>query len=392
MKKRDWLIVHEEPLAGYTLTNILRVLIQNRFRMHPKYWPRFLYALIVSFATAPLRIIEKIVYTRKIKKTEVITDPLFIIGHYRTGSTYLIKLLSLDKSKGYISNMEAYAPNFFLAFPKITKWILDLSLPEKRPMDNVLLGSSEPTEEEYSIGSVDKYGYFNGFIFPRNFELYSRYNSFDECPPKDLQRWKKRYHFFVKKMTYKYKGKMIYFKNPANTYRIPALLEMYPNAKFIHIYRNPYELFASTRKWFKAVLAIYALQTWNDEEIQTGLLRNYREMYHKLNQDSKLIPKGNIVDVQYEELIKKPLETIERIYNDLKLDGFEDYRDSIQRYADSQITFEVNKHIISDEIIKIVNEHWNFMLEEYEYEKLMPKLKEKKTIMVSVKEQEKLQS
>jgi len=390
MKKIDWLIVHEEPLAGYTLINILRVLIQNRFRMHPKYWLRFLYSLVVSFATAPLRIIEKIVYTRKIKTTEVKVDPLFVIGHYRTGSTYLIKLLSLDNSKGYVSNMEAYGPNFFLAFPKITKWILDVSLPEKRPMDNVLLGSTEPTEEEYSIGSVDKYAYFNGFIFPRNFELYSRYNSFDECPPKDLKKWKKRYQYFVKKMTYKYKGKMMYFKNPANTYRIPALLDMYPNAKFIHIYRNPYELFASIQKWFRTLLPIYALQTWNEDEIQTGLIKNYREMYHKLHQDRKLIPKGNIIDVNYEELIKEPVQTIEKIYTELGIDYFDEYKESIQKYADSQVDFQVNRHIITDEIIKIVNEHWNFMLEKYGYEKLEPKIKEEETIVIPVREQETL--
>ena len=390
MKKRDWLIVHEEPMAGYSLTNILRVLIQNRFRMHPKYWLRFIYALIVSFALTPLRVIERILYTRKIKRTKIHTDPLFVIGHYRTGSTYLISLLSRDRSKGNVSNIEAYAPLFFIAFPKIAKWILDVSLPEKRPMDNVLLFSTEPTEEEYSIGAASKYAYFNGIIFPRNFELYSRYNSFDECPPKDLKRWKKKYLYFVKKMTLKHKGKMIYFKNPANTYRIPALLEMFPNAKFIHIYRNPYEVWSSVLKWYKSVLSIYALQTWNNEEMQTGLLSNYREMYHKLHQDRQLIPEGNITDVRYEDFIKEPMKTVERIYSELKLENFEKYKENFQKYADAQANFQVNKHIISNEIINKVNEHWSFMLEEYGYEKLEPKKREEEAITVPVKEQEKL--
>ena len=119
-------------------------------------------------------------------------------------------------------------------------------------------------------------------------------------------------------MTLKHKGKMIYFKNPANTYRIPALLEMYPNAKFIHIYRNPYEVWSSTLKWYKSILSIYTLQTWNDEEIQTGLLGNYREMYHKLHQDRQLIPKGNIVDVmgrvsKFNDFVSLWLESMRKV-------------------------------------------------------------------------------
>jgi len=379
MKGKHW-IVHEEPIAGFSMINIIRVLIQNRFKIHPKYWLRFLYAFSISMFTLPLRIIEKILFTGKIKRTKIINDPLFIIGHYRTGTTYLITLISNDKSKGYVSHVEAYAPHTFLAFPNFTKWIIDLSVPDQRPMDNVIIGSEKPTEEEYSIAATDKYSFYNGLIFPRNFDQYSKYNSFEECSFKDLQRWEKKYYYFVQKMTLKYSGKILILKNPANTYRIRIILKMFPNAKFIHIYRNPYDVFPSTLKFLRELLEIYALQKWDDNKMQEDIFRNFKEMYTIFHRDRHLIPEKNIVDIRYENFIRNPMATIERIYRELNLENFEKYKDSFQKYVNSQATYKANIHIITDDIIRRVNMHWGFYIEKYGYKKLEPKTENKKSI------------
>ncbi|MHA1462796.1 MAG: sulfotransferase family protein, partial [Candidatus Heimdallarchaeota archaeon] len=250
------------------------------------------------------------------------------------------------------------------------------SLPESRPMDDVIMGSDEPTEEEYAIGATDKFGFYNGFIFPKNFKLYSQYNSFDKCPPKDLVNWRKRYDYFVKKMTLKYDGKMLFLKNPANTYRLKTILDMYPKAKFIHIYRNPYEMYSSTLRFFREVFAIYALQTWKDEDLQEGILENYKEMYVKFNEDRNLIPKENLVEIQYEEFLKKPMHFIEKVYKDLRIDGFEDTKDRFVKYVESQASYTPNKHKISDDIITRVNKYWDFIREQHGYEKLEPNSQE----------------
>ena len=39
-------------------------------------------------------------------------------------------------------------------------------------------------------------------------------------------------------------------KNPPHTGRVRTLLEMFPNAKFIYLKRNPYTVFESTRSFF----------------------------------------------------------------------------------------------------------------------------------------------
>ncbi|MGC9779949.1 MAG: sulfotransferase [Candidatus Heimdallarchaeota archaeon] len=374
-KDRTHLIVKEEPLAGMSMINIFRLLWQNKFYVHPKYWLRFWYAIALSWVTTPLRVIEILRFQRRIKKTKVEIDPLFIIGHYRTGTTYLMTLLAHDKNMGYVSNLEGYAPHFFLAFHKFTKNLIDMSLPEQRPMDNVVMGSDEPTEEEYSIGAMSKYGFYNGFIFPWKFKLYSRYNSFRTCKEKDVERWKKTYQYFVKKMTYKYKGKRIFLKNPTTTYRIEHILKMYPNAKFIHLYRDPYGMYASSVKFFREVFAIYALQTWKDEDLQQGILDNVKEMYEVFNETRSLIPKENIIDIKYEDFIKDPMPFMESLYKDLKIDGYENIKDDFVAYFKSQATYKPNVHEISDDVINRVNSHWDFIREQHEYIRLEPKNK-----------------
>ncbi len=371
MKDKTWLIVKEEPMAGYTLTNIFRILWDNKFKVYPKYWLRFLYAFLLSIITWPLRLVEYLRFHRKIKKTEIEQDPVFVIGHYRTGTTYLMTLLAHDKSKGYVSNIEGYCPNFFLAFPKFTKWLIDASLPEQRPMDNVIMGAEEPTEEEYSIGAFTKYGYYTGFIFPRNFDLYTKYLTF-EGMPKDLKKWKKAYYYFVQKMTLKYEGKQMIFKNPTNSYRIRHILDMFPEAKFIHTYRNPYKVFKSTVKFFDEVFAIYTLQPWDKDKMELDILRNYRLLYEHLERDLSLIPENRIVHVKYEDFVEQPMETIEKIYKTLNLDNFEEYKTDFQKYVDSQKGYKPNKHHISDEVILKVNQFWTDMRQKYGYEKLVP--------------------
>jgi hypothetical protein len=372
MNQRTWLILKEEPMAGFTLINIINVLIDNKFKVHPKYFLRFLYAIYLNLITFPLRLIEYIRFHRKIKDTTIETDPLFVIGHYRTGTTYLMTLLANDKSKGYISNMEGYSPNTFLAFPRLTKWLLDASLPEKRPMDNVLMGAEEPTEEEYSIGAFTKYGYYNGFIFPRNFDLYSKYLTFENMS-RDLEKWKKAYYYFVQKMTLKYKGKQIIFKNPTNSYRIKHLLEMFPNAKFIHTYRNPYEVYPSTVKFFDEVFALYTLQSWDKEKMKQDILLNYQLLYEYLDRDIGLIPKNRIIHVKYSEFIASPMKTMEDIYKKLNLEGFEDYKKEFQKYVDSQKDYKPNIHQISDDVIQRVNKYWDNMRKTYGYDKILEK-------------------
>jgi hypothetical protein len=282
----------------------------------------------------------------------------------------MMTLMAHDKSKGYVSNIEAYTPLFYLAFPKFTRWLIESSLPDVRPMDNVVMGADEPTEDEYTIGTYTPYGYYTGFIFPRNFDLYSKYLTF-EGMPKHRKKWKKAFKYMVKMLTFGHKGKQLFLKNPSLSYRIPDILEMYPNAKFIHTYRNPYKVYSSSVKFFDEVFAIYTLQTWDDDKMKQDILDNYKLLYEKFDEDLALIPKENIVHSKYEDFISDPVNSLKDVYDKLRISGWEEHKESIIAYAKSQLKdYKPNVHVTDSDVIRRVNEHWDKMRLDYGYEKL----------------------
>ncbi|MHA1211478.1 MAG: sulfotransferase family protein [Candidatus Heimdallarchaeota archaeon] len=373
--KKHW-IVTRCPLGGASYSNIWRLLFQNKFRIHPKYWLRLFYVMLLSSITAPLRFIERLRYNRKVKKSKLEQDPIFIIGHWRSGTTFLHYMFAQDLSKGFVSNIEVYAPHFFLAFPKFTRKLIEGSLPETRPMDEIKISADLPGEEEHSMGAYDKHGYFHSMIFPRNFKTYASYESFDNAKPRDLKRWKKRYQFFIKKVAFKDPSKQMILKNPANTYRTKHLIEMYPNAKFIHLYRDPYEVFASTIKFHNDTSEVFALQTWNMDVLKQNIIGIYRDLYVDFDEKIKDIPKQNWIDIKYEDFLKQPMNTISKIYSQLRIEGFVDYKDNIQEFLDSQKDYKPNVYDFSDELITQVNDNCDHIFQRFGYEKLSPKGKQ----------------
>ena len=229
--------------AGNSLPNWIVILIKNRFTISLKYIPRVLLVTFVTIILYPFVILEKILFDRKIKKMKI-KSPVFIIGHMRSGTTFLHYLLSKDDRFAYATTSQTVFPWIFLSLEKIIKPFMRYVLPSKRPMDNMAIREDYPQEEELAIANLCPYSPNNGAYFPKHLEeFYRKYSFFENINKKIINKWKKIYTYFLKKITYKNFGKRILSKSLVNSGRINLLLEMFPDAKFIFIYRNPYKLF-----------------------------------------------------------------------------------------------------------------------------------------------------
>jgi hypothetical protein len=367
----DWLVVHEEIMAGYTWKNILTLLWMNNFIIHPKYWIRLWYALSIATLTTPMRIIQQIKARKIVRNTKITKDPIFIIGNYRTGTTYLITMLSKDRTRGYVSNLLGYSFSIFLSSPKLSRRIINASLPEYRPMDNVKMGADEPTEDEYCLGTYSKYGYYNGMIFPKKFKEFGKYHSFTKLA-KDALKWQNQYDYLLKILTHIYNGRQLFLKNPSIAFRIKYILERYPNAKFIFTMRNPYTLFASNLHYYKKVVPLYTLQNFTEKILKEEILNHYTEMVQKVEEAKSFISSNNFIEIKYEDFIRDPMPFMKRIYKQFNLDGWKQARPKFQAHFDAQADYKTNHFNISDEVIRIVNKHWDFIVKLHGYEKLKP--------------------
>ncbi len=359
-----------EPLAGATLTNILRMLVYAKFHISFRYIPRFIYALAISTSTLPLRMMEHIKYDKKILPTEIKEQPIFILGHWRSGTTYLHNVLSLDKNHGYCSTHHSVIPDAFISDEKLLKALVSTSIPETGPMDDVPMSPDLSQEEEYALRAPTPYAYYNGWIFPRNMEFYNKFVCMEGVPEKVIEGWKSIYIYLLKKLTMVNDGKRLVLKNPSNTARIRLLLEMFPDAKFIHIYRNPYHVYFSMMKFMTIVLPRYCVQRpLKVEEMEKLMMELYAKMYKKYIKERNMIPEGNLVEVRYENFAPSPVKELRRIYDTLSLPNFKDSEEIFKKFIKAQSKIRTGKYEVTDEIVNKVYPKWKFVFDEFGYEK-----------------------
>jgi hypothetical protein len=366
--QKKTLVLTKTPLAGYTLSNLFLLLRQNNFRISYRYLPRFMYSTTVSSVMAPFRVRERKKFDRNIVHTTIPHHPIFILGHWRSGTTYLHNVLSLDKNLGYFTTFQAYLPGVFLAYEQLFKPLVASSIPETRPMDNVAMHPDFPQEDQYAVGAFSPYSYYHGWCFPHNMSLYNRFVLMDDVPDIDIQRWKNVYLYLLKKVTLAVGGKRLILKNQDNTAKIKLLLELFPDAKFLLIQRNPYDLYYSMLKFMRMVIPLYCVQTPPPfDAVEDSMMDLYAKMFRKYLKERSLIPTGNLVEVKYEDFIREPMDLLQKIYTDLSLDGFAASKESFDTYLKTQTSFNGESYRISDDAKEKVDKRWGFVFQAFDY-------------------------
>ena len=357
----------QQPLAGGSFSNWLRLLWDNG-GVDMRYLPRALFVTTATLACAPFRLFEQLRFGKTLANTEIKHPPVFIIGHWRSGTTHLHNVLTQDPNFGFVTTFQAIAPGFSLAGKAALRPLLRLRVPRKRYMDNMDLSLDLPQEEEVALANLSRHSFYHYWSFPRSIDHYLRTGLFlDGVSDGVRAEWKAAYLHILKKATFTMQGRRLVVKNPANTGRIRLLLELLPDAKFIHIYRNPYDVFLSTRYFHWRILAIAALQDVTPEAVESNVLRIYKELMERFFAEKDLIPKGNYTELRFEDFETRPLPEIERIYSELNLPGFHEAAARFRSYLASQNDYQKNEFPPDDDAIRKVRRHWAFTIERWGY-------------------------
>ncbi|MGF3553975.1 MAG: sulfotransferase family protein [Thermoplasmatota archaeon] len=356
----------QHPLFGITLKNWIKLLDLND-SVDKKYFARGAFITFASIFLTPSRFISKLMYDSKINNTEIKKPPVFIIGHWRSGTTYLHELLSKDPQFCYVSLWNTFLPDNFLILEPFKKFFAKF-LPETRPMDEIKVEIDGPYEEEAGIAVINQWSFFHCFHFPRNAEeQYLKSIHFENLNDEEKTKWKNNYLKFLKAVTFANNGKRLLLKNPSNTARIPTLLEIFPNAVFIHIYRNPYKVYFSTVKMRNNVLDKLALQNADKQKIEKEVIENYKRLMKSYFEQKKLIPKDNLVEIRYEDLVKDPIKRVKEIYSKLRISGFENALPEMLKYLEKQKNYKTNIYSINEKTIQHIKNNWNFTIDSWKY-------------------------
>ena len=367
---KNYLSFTTNTIFGISLPRWLGLLAKNRFAFDIRFLPKILFITGNVVINIPLQIYEYLRYNRKIKKAKV-DSPLFILGHPRSGTTYLLNVLSKDPNFAFCATYEALTPYIFLSTGKITKKILAASMPETRPQDNVKVGADMPVEEEFAMGSTSKTSLVLGYYFPKSlFRVFDEGVVFEKDRTKYLPHWKKEFDHFLKKLSYKYGGKKLLLKSPANTGRMKEIFELYPDAKFIHIHREPYSVYQSNLNLYEKVLPVLGFQAVSDQFIADFVLYSYEKMNRKYLEDLKSIPANQVYEINYKSFVAAPMEELEKAYKHLGLEGFEQAAPHLAAEIKGTTNYKSNAYTPLDEAAKAkVREQWGFMFDRYGYKK-----------------------
>ena len=353
-------------IGGITLGSWLGLLWRHRFAIDPPYWPRAAYVTGASLLTSVFRWYEKRKYGPKLADVKI-EAPLFILGHWRSGTTHLYNLLTVDPRFAYPNTFEVLNPHTFLSAERYFK-VFELVFPKTRVVDNLSVSFEVPQETELATCITTFNSSYISWAFPRCRDHYDRYLTFRAVPEEEIARWKAGLIAFLKKLTWKY-GHPLILKSPPDTCRIRLLLEMFPDARFIHIHRNPYAVFRSTKRLNEFMSRSTGLQRPDLEDADARIVKRYREMYDVFFEERGLIPDGQFHEVCFEELARDPVGQVKRVYERLNIPGFETVQGPLQRYTDSIAHYRKNEYSeIPPSLRRRIARAWKRSFEEWGYD------------------------
>ena len=239
-------------------------------------------------------------------------------------------------------------------------------MPKERPMDNMAAGWEHPQEDEFALCAMGVPSPYLTWLFPNRPPQYPEYLTLEHVPAADVARWKQKLLWFLKCITIR-RPKRIVLKSPPHTARIKVLLEQFPNARFVHIVRDPCVLFSSTVNLWKQLSKAQGLQVPRFEHLEEEVFQTFCRMYEAFERDRHLIDPSRYSEVRYEDLVGDIVGQMEKVYQQLGLDEFEKARPALEKYVAQHAQYKTNRWEISPELRARIVERWSSYFEKYGY-------------------------
>jgi hypothetical protein len=346
---------------------MIRMMIANRFAVEPPYWYIAAIMSCTNFTNTLLRWLQHGLHGRRIAATRIEQPPIFVLGHWRTGTTLLHELLIHDERFTSPTTLQCFEPCHFLLSEGFFKTYGRFLLPEKRPMDNMVAGWDRPQEDEFALALLGMPTTYTDFAFPNRKPMWPGSLDLSGLSASQLATWKRTFRRFLQAITYRDPRRLV-LKSPPHTARIPVLLELFPEAKFVHIVRDPYTLFASTVNLWMSLAKRHGLQTPRPSpDLDEKVFREFRVIAERYAEGKKLIPAGNLIEVRYEELVQDLVSGTKAIYDGLGLGGWDAVRPKLVAFAAAQKSYETNKYTLTAEQRAAIAERWGDLIQKQGY-------------------------
>ncbi len=371
MKKRPVDFAH--MLSGVRLDVWLKLLKENK--IDKKFYLQAAVITMESALLTPLAYLEYLLFWLPIQFTKLEKDPIYVVGFWRSGTTYLQNLLTRDPQFGWFDPVSTITFSNSILLRKPLTMLARNGLKGARAMDNLEFELELPMEEAHAFTNLTDLSISHMMAFPDHGKGGKYVNAIftDALSSKDRKRFYSVYNYMLKKLTFMKGGKQLLLKSPDNTARIAFLKRAYPRAKFINIYRNPYTVVRSALNMFRIEMDKYALsESVSDQYLLDRVCLIFERVYRRAFRDLDRLGPCDKIEIKYEEFVEHQEEYIEQIYKQLGIRNYDKAYPYLKEYMDSMKEYQTNTYDYSPELIQRVNDRLAFYFERYGYEMIQP--------------------
>lgn len=345
-----------------------RLLARGKFDITLNCVPNILTVTIWSPVNSLLYIFSELIYGRRANRHVIDPAPVFVLGHWRSGTTFLHDLLACDPAHGYPTTYQCFFPNhFLLTGGAVRKWF-NVFLPKRRPMDNVPVGVDRPQEDEFAFANLGMGTHYVTLAWPRHGPQDMAYLDLANLGEEQKRDWETGFLWFIRRLSFMQKKRLV-MKSPAHTARIKTLIRLFPDAKFVHISRDPQAIIPSTVKLWKSLDSVQGLHNpAHDDPWMEGFVFDvFKTVFRRYEQDRGLIPEGALVEVRYEDLATSPKAVLKTVYKKLDLGDFSRAEAGIDGYLASQGEYTPNVFELPEELRMKIDKHCGGYMKRFGY-------------------------
>ena len=293
----------------------------------PRRFPVALLLTASGLMVEPFAWLQTLWFQRRMKTCACPDDPVVVIGHWRSGTTYLHQLLAADPAAATARNHFTIAPQAALVLKPVLTPLLKWVMTQHRPIDAVPWGAEDPQEDEVGLARLTMDTNMAGVAFPQNYPRHFRRAVLNSTP--EFEQTLLRFT----QLTWLHEGAgktHLVIKNSAHTARIILLLRLFPRARFVYLHRRPIDSVRSLVQVKQRLAHLVGLQeppSSLQQVEQTAAAHD--QLQEAFARSRHLIPAGQLVEIAYDDLVLSPLDTLQRIYSALEIGGWSRARDGI---------------------------------------------------------------
>ncbi len=360
----------DQLITGIETTEWIKLLRGIGYKVSPEYLHRAAWVSAWSLPTTVLGRLEDARFGRRLASLNM-PAPIFVLGHWRSGTTHLHNLLGRVPEHTYSTVYQVVFPTAFLStegtIPRLTQGLLT----QTRTYDNVAHGWNEAAEDEIALAKLTGLSPYLSFMFPERSGKYEKYVDFMAATPEERDRWIEALTWFLRKVSLAAGGHRVVCKSCGHTARVRLLLEAFPDARFVYIHRNPFEVYAST-------LHMRSHTDWEnffqvpegdwDSRCKSETLLLGQRLFDRWAEDRSLIAPDRLVEIAYEDLAGNEMQVMEQVWERLKLPRWSHAEGPLRSYVDGLRGYQRNKLVMQESDRDQVRRAWAPAFETYGYD------------------------